>query len=130
MQHDLTDCEFYAKMRVVNDAMRTTGMAAYYGPSRGVSSLAWEQFFELQKAVFAYDDFTRDNDPLGGHLQGEIELFGKQFCWRFEYQHPDDEVFDFEDPRLVRIVSVMLANEKDFAASMGKCSSASAADRS
>ena len=47
MQHDLTDCEFYAKMRVVNDAMRTTGMGAYYSPSRGVSSLAREQFFEL-----------------------------------------------------------------------------------
>ena len=130
MNHDHTDDELYAKLRVFNDAIRATGMGAYYGPSRGVSSLTTEQFFELQQAVFTYDNFTPENDPTGAHTQGEIELFGKQFYWQFEYEHPDDEDLNFEDPRLVRIISVMLADEKDFSASAGKCSGASAADPS
>ena len=87
-------------------------MGAYYGPSRGVRSLTREQFFELQQAVFTYDNFTPENDPLGSHTQGEIELFGKQFYWQFEYEHPDDDDVNFEDPRLVRVLAVMLAEER------------------
>ena len=44
MQQEQTDTELYAKLRVFNDAIRATGMGAYYGPSRGVSSLTREQF--------------------------------------------------------------------------------------
>ena len=112
MQQDNTYTDLYAKLRVFNDAIRATGMGAYYGPSRGVSSLTREQFFELQQAVFTYDNFTPENDPLGSHTQGEIELFGKQFYWQFEYEHPDDDDVNFEDPRLVRVLAVMLAEER------------------
>ena len=112
MPQNQADAELYAKLRVFNDAIRATGMGAYYGPSRGVSSLTREQFFELQQAVFTYDNFTQANDPTGAHTQGEIELFGKQFYWQFEYEHPDDEDLNFEDPRLLRILAVMLVEEK------------------
>lgn len=112
MPLDHTNAELNARLRIFNDAIRATGMGAYYGPSRGVSSLPREQFFKLQHAVFTYSNFTPENDPTGAHTQGEIELFGQQFYWQFEYEHPDDEDINFEDPQLVRILAVMLAEER------------------
>ena len=112
MKPDNLDTEFYAKMRILNDAMRNTGMGAYYCPSRGVSLLTNKQFSELQQAVLAYDAFTPDSDPLGAHAQGEIEMFGKTFVWQYQYDHPDDELIDFCDPKIIRSVVVMLLEEK------------------
>lgn len=102
---------FFKNIAILNDAMRTTGMAAYYCPSHGVDQLTIDQFYALYSAVRSYNDFTLDDDPLGCHGQGKIELFGKAFIWRFEYEYPDNELLEFCDPRIVRKIAVMLMEE-------------------
>lgn len=111
MRSNENDTEFFRDMSILNDAMRKTAMAVYFSPSNAVNRLPKKKFFALLEAIKKYDDFTPDNDPLGGHTHGKIKLFGKTFVWIFEYVYPKNEPMEFGDPRVVRRIAVMLAEE-------------------
>jgi len=66
------------------------------------------------RRVFAYSDFTPDNDPYGEHDFGSVEHAGKTIFWkidaydrRLKFGSPDPA----DEAVTTRVLTVMLAEE-------------------
>ena len=103
-----------AKIRALNDALRTlTGEGKTY-VTAGIAALPDAQQAEIMRRVFTYADFRPRNDPYGEHDFGTFEYDGKTIFWKIDYY--DRELkFGSPDPAneavTTRVLTVMLAEE-------------------
>ena len=103
-----------AKIRALNDALRTlTGEGRMY-VTAGIAALPPEEQARIMDRVFGFADFTPDNDPYGEHDFGSFEYAGKTIFWKIDcYDHDLD--FGSPDPSdptvTTRVLTVLLAEE-------------------
>lgn len=100
------------KVRVLNDAVRTTLTGCRVMLTQGVTALGCTD--EVVAAAMGYTSFDDDNDPFGEHDFGSIKVAGQTVFWKFDYydlsmtMHSPDPA----DPAVtVRVLTIMLAEE-------------------
>jgi hypothetical protein len=102
------------KVRMLNDAMRTTFQGGRFVMTVGVQTLGNDVVTAAISQVRGFDRFTSDNDPHGEHDFGSFELCGTEFFFKIDYY---DERMEYgsEDPsdpsRTTRVLTLMLASE-------------------
>ncbi|MGH6673788.1 MAG: DUF3768 domain-containing protein [Xanthobacteraceae bacterium] len=103
-----------AKIRELNDALRSLTGEGRIVFTAGISALPSPQQAEIVNRVFAFSDFTPDNDPHGEHDFGRIEFAGTSIFWKIDY-YDRDLKFGSPDPAdeavTTRVLTVMLAEE-------------------
>lgn len=103
-----------ARLRQLNDALRTTLRGGKIEMTAGVRALPRRFRARALSAMRAYDDFTDESDPFHEHELGTFELDGHRFCWRIEafdksLRYGSD---DPNDPdKTCRVLTLMLACE-------------------
>ena len=103
-----------AKIRALNDALRTTFRGGLVMMTAGVAALEKE----VQQAVFrkiqAFTAFDDDNDPWGEHDFVSVEYEGQTFFAKISYYdrhlkaHSEDET---DANKTCRVMTIMLAEE-------------------
>jgi len=103
-----------AKIRELNDALRTLTGEGRVFVTAGISALSPEQQAEIMRRVFTFSAFTPDNDPYGEHDFGSFEYSGKTIFWKIDCYDRDLD-FGSPDPSdeavTTRVLTVMLAEE-------------------
>ncbi len=105
-----------AKIRALNDALRTlTGEGRIFFTA-GIAALPRDEQAAILDRVFAFTDFTPDNDPHGEHDFGSFERAGKTVFWKIDYYDRARTLsFGSPDPAdeavTTRVLTVMLAEE-------------------
>jgi len=103
-----------AKIRALNDALRTLQGEGRVFVTAGIAALPDTQQAEIMRRVFAFSDFTPENDPHGEHDFGSFEHAGKTIFWKIDYY---DRTLDMGSPDpadeavTTRVLTVMLAEE-------------------
>lgn len=85
-----------------------------YNSTASVASLPPDQLAALTRAIAAFDNFTKDNDPYGEHDLGIVELNGDRYMWKIDYYDINFQYrsHDPADPRLTkRVMTIMLSSE-------------------
>jgi Protein of unknown function (DUF3768) len=103
-----------ARIRDLNDAVRTTFAGGVVMLTQGVDGLAPELKARVLKKVRDFNDFSADNDPHHEHDFGSFELSNQQFFWKIDYYNRDMEggSEDPADPAVTaRVLTIMLASE-------------------
>lgn len=110
----MTSEERTAKIRELNDLLRTTGKG---GRVMAVGSLALGDMRMVAVAadrVRNFQDFTEENDPHGEHDFGAFEIDGVRLFWKIDYYALDEETGSSypEDPNVtVRVLSIFYASD-------------------
>lgn len=103
------------RIRVLNDAFRTTLLGGRVIVTQGIASLPVEVQTEVLKAVITFDAFTPDNDPRGEHDFGSFQLAGQTLFWKIDAFSKDDFRFGSPDPgdpdKTSLVLTIMLASE-------------------
>ena len=103
-----------AKIRALNDALRTMTGEGRIMFTAGIAALPDGEQAEIMRRVFAFGDFTPDNDPHGEHDFGSFEHAGRTIFWKIDYYDralqngspdPADEAVT------TRVLTVLLAEE-------------------
>lgn len=99
----------------LNDVMRTTFLTGKVVWTQGIAGLTDEERSEVITKVREFGDFTPDNDPLGEHDFGavEIEDIGKVY-WKIDYYDANYRFHspDPANPKVThRVLTIMLASE-------------------
>jgi hypothetical protein len=82
----MTDTDYIARVRVLNDQLRQQGRGGRVLISAGVAHLAAHEQLELIRAVRAFKAFTPDNDPYGEHDCATVKLPNHgRFIWKIDY---------------------------------------------
>jgi hypothetical protein len=103
-----------AKIRALNDALRTMTGEGRIFLTAGISALPLNQQAAIMNRVFAFGDFTPENDPHGEHDFGSFEHAGKTIFWKIDAY---DRALKFGSPDpadeavTTRVLTVMLAEE-------------------
>ncbi|WP_316398921.1 DUF3768 domain-containing protein [Bradyrhizobium sp. 33ap4] len=111
----MTDHTNTDRIRGFNDSFRrnlVTGGTVLLTP--GVTSLEPDRLAELLDAVRKFDNFTRDNDPHGGHGFGSTELYGSRYFFKIDYYDQSGTAASPEpaDPTIThRVMTIMRADE-------------------
>jgi hypothetical protein len=108
----------HAKIRSLNDEMRTTGSGSK-GHNRwivtsGVLELGLSAVGQALERAMSFDVFNSDNDPYGEHDFGAFEVDGERLYWKIDYynQTLDGGSPDPTDSAVtVRVLTVLLASE-------------------
>ena len=103
-----------ARIRALNDALRSTFVGGRVLTTSGVSALGPETVAVVLDRVRAFADFTEDNDPNGEHDFGAFEIGGNGFFFKIDYYDPtmDAGSEDPSDPaQTTRVLTIMLASE-------------------
>lgn len=103
-----------AKIRYLNDALRTLTGEGRIVFTAGIAALPSRQQAAILDRVFAFSAFTPDNDPYGEHDFGSFGYAGKSIFWKIDcydralkFGSPDPS-----DPAVTtRVLTVMLAEE-------------------
>ena len=103
-----------ARIRALNDALRTTGRGGIVLMTDSVAALGLTRVNAIFAAVARFDAFTPENDPYGEHDCAILEHDGLSVIWKIDcydrsltYHSPDPAC-----PRLtVRVMTVMLASD-------------------
>ena len=103
-----------ARIRALNDHLRTTGQNGQIVVTRGIAALSLEAKAAIFLAVQTFDRFTPDNDPYGEHDFGLVEVAGEHVMFKIDYY--DHAVAghspDAADPDVTtRVLTIMLASE-------------------
>src|SRR5262245_28752893 len=103
-----------AKIRDLNDKLRTTFNGGRVLTTRHVDGLPDFTKSVLFQAIRAFDTFTDDNDPYGEHDLGRVEVNGEGYFWKIDYYAPDMQ-HGSEDPadpqQTVRVMTIMHTSE-------------------
>jgi hypothetical protein len=104
-----------AKVRELNDRLRSTFVGGKVLMTRGIADEAEAVINRVMKAVQSFDEFSEDNDPHEEHDFGAIDddKLGKIF-WKIDYYDSDMRMLspDPSDPKVTnRVLTVMLASE-------------------
>jgi Protein of unknown function (DUF3768) len=103
-----------ARIRELNDVLRTTFTGGQVMLTSGVSSLPSKISTAVIESVKAFSTFTKDNDPNGEHDFGCITVDDEKFFWKIDYYDTSLEygLPDPSDPAVTtRVLTIMLANE-------------------
>jgi len=103
-----------ARIRELNDSLRTTGLGGQTFATRGIRSLSGDAQTAIFSRVRTFNDFTEDNDPYGEHDFGTFEFDGYTVNWKIDYYDIDLQYHspDAADPTVThRVLTIMLAEE-------------------
>src|SRR3712207_8944641 len=73
-----------AKVRHLNDALRTAGRGGRTVVTAGIAALPPEQVAAILAAVAGFDAFTADNDPYGEHDCARLKAAGHKGIWKID----------------------------------------------
>jgi hypothetical protein len=112
----MTDDEKKAKVRELNDELRTKGGARngkiIFTGALGQDSV--EKRLIVYRAARAFNTFTEQNDPHGEHDFGRFNVGDEEFMFKFDY-FALDEMFGSEHPEdpnaTIRIMSIFYASD-------------------
>ena len=102
------------RVRVLNDNFRATFVGGRVVTTEDVNALPLDTKARLILAVQSFDDFTKDNDPFGGHDYASFEIDGDIYFFKIDYfdldLRPASE--DPSDPeKTTRALTIMRADE-------------------
>jgi hypothetical protein len=103
-----------ARIRELNDQLRTTGRGGMVVMTDGIAGLGTETVGQIFAAIGAFTDFNADNDPWGEHDCARLEVHGHWVIWKIDYYDRSRRIHspDAADPKVtVRVLTVMLADE-------------------
>ena len=103
-----------ARIRALNDALRSTFEGGRVLATSGVSALGTEAVAAVLDRVRTFADFAEENDPNGEHDFGTFEIDGNRFFFKIDYYDPtmDAGSEDPSDPKkTTRVLTIMLASE-------------------
>lgn len=103
-----------AKIRELNDRLRSTHRGGQMVATEGVCSLSSGIVPLILEAVAGFADFSIDNDPYGEHDFGALTVAGHRINWKIDYYDRDLKYGspDPADPRATtRVLTIMLASE-------------------
>ena len=109
-----TDIVDVGRVRALNDILRRTLSGGNLVLTAGIVALGRERQQSILDAIAAFDRFDADNDPLGEHDFGVVEVAGERVLWKIDYfdQALDCASSDPSDGRVTaRVLTVMLAAE-------------------
>ncbi len=103
-----------AKVRHLNDALRTSGRGGRIVVTAGIAALPPEQVAAILAAVAGFDAFNADNDPYGEHDCACLTAAGHDVIWKVDSYdlalagHSPNSA----DPSVTtRVLTIMLAEE-------------------
>lgn len=103
-----------AKIRELNDNLRTRLIGGQLFFSAGVSAESPELRAKIVRAVQKFKDFSPENDPYGEHDFGKISVAGGEYFWKIDY-YDHDYLFhspDAADPTVTRrVLTIMKTDE-------------------
>lgn len=103
-----------ARIRALNDALRTKQKGGHCFLTAGVAALDWAMKRRVLNSVRTYVDFEEGNDPYGEHDFGVFEIDGDKFYFKIDYYSADlhHAAEDPADPVTThRILTIMFASE-------------------
>jgi hypothetical protein len=103
-----------ARIRELNDALRTTFTGGRVMLSTGVAALDDAEKASVLEKVRTFADFDEGNDPHGEHDFASIEHGGETYFAKIDYYTPDLDGGS-EDPadpeQTTRVMTIMRADE-------------------
>lgn len=103
-----------ARIRELNDVLRTTWLTGQVLMTQGIRHLPDELQSRIAEAVQTFADFTPDNDPHGEHDFGAFTIETRKVFWKIDYYAPD-MMHGSENPadpaKTRRVLTIMLAEE-------------------
>ena len=103
-----------AKIRALNDALRTTFRGGLVMMTAGVAALEKQEQQAVFRKIQAFTAFDDDNDPWGEHDFISVEHEGQTFFAKISYYdrhlkaHSEDET---DANKTCRVMTIMLAEE-------------------
>jgi hypothetical protein len=102
------------RIRVLNDAFRSTFLGGRVVMTPGVAALPEHDHAQVLERVRGFDTFSPDNDPHGEHDFGNFDVAGQTYFFKVDYYAPDMEGGS-EDPadpdKTTRVLTIMRADE-------------------
>jgi len=103
-----------ARIRELNDQLRTTGLGGETMITRSLAALDKEELARVLTAVREFKDFSPDNDPWGEHDCAVLEVDGRRILFKIDYYDASLE-FGSDDPgdpaKTKRVLTIMLAED-------------------
>src|ERR1700747_3325382 len=103
-----------ARIRLLNDAFRSTFLGGKVVMTEGVDTLPVGRKAEVLSKVRTFANFNGDNDPHGEHDFGSFDVAGQTYFFKVDYYAPDMEGGS-EDPadpdKTMRVLTIMRADE-------------------
>lgn len=106
--------ERVARIRALNDELRTLGIGGRVMITVGVQHLEKPSPAEVLRAVRDFNLFTPENDPHGEHDCATLTVSGRTILWKIDYYDRDLRFHspDAANPDVTcRVLTVMLAEE-------------------
>ncbi len=103
-----------ARIRALNDELRTTGLRGKTFLSRGVLAKGSDFVAKACAAVKAFDTFTENNDPWGEHDCATLDVDGERVMFKIDCFDLDMKECspDPADPKVTqRVLTIMLAED-------------------
>lgn len=102
------------RIRVLNDALRTTLLGGRVLLTAGVQALGTDMVAAVLTRTRTFNEFSEDNDPHGEHDFGSFTVDGTEVFFKIDY-YDQAMTYASEDPedptRTVRVLTLMLASE-------------------
>ena len=114
MSQTIDGADKVARVRELNDRLRTTCVGGAIVCTQGVAALPEETRRRVMAAVRSFEAFDADNDPHGEHDFGSIEIDGEKLFFKIDYYDKAVEMHspDAADPQVTtRILTIMRADE-------------------
>ena len=103
-----------ARVRALNDQLRTTGQGGQLVVTHGIAALDLSAKAAIFAAVQEFDRFTPDNDPYGEHDFGALDVVGERVMFKIDYYNRAmaGHSPDAANPDVTtRVLTIMLASE-------------------
>ena len=104
------------RIRALNDKVRRSLSADHIVFTPAVCAQSDEAIKSLLMEVQTFEEFSPDNDPLGEHDFGKVQVCGVNWFWRIDYyKRGSNLALGSDDPSNVqeteRVLTIMRADE-------------------